>query len=515
MAIAKPRVITGGILGIVALVLYTITLAPDILSHDVADWQGAAATGGIAHAPGSPAYLLLGWLFTLFPFGSIPERVNFLSVIIGVVGVVSLFVFVLLLFDRLLPAVISASTLMVSAQWWSYASVAQPYNAIVAIIVVLLILLLLWQRHGDRRLIWCGALLFGFGLAYHPTLVYFLPVLLAGVFIFGPWRDLINAKALFLTVAFFALGLGFYLYLPIRSAAEPAIIYQKLDSISGFISYVTASEARSTGHGAFSMPEWDELWEAIEIVVWKGYLPSYSFLVFAPAIIMFHPAVWSALRKLRRWLLYLLVGIVAHMVIIFAFSSQFSQYYMPILLYFSIWAGFSIYLFLAAADALGIEKYGYIPAYAAGIIYLVVLGLGVTQSWSFVNHAEDFGYRSHIDDVMDVAAQDGVVMANWDAFTGLMYAQKVEGRRPDLMILSVPLEGWRQQLPDIYRQLPPQILISRTLPFNDDEGLRAVTTPVLVSLKGRTYQDREHGEPYPSEIQLFFVEEDYLEELVR
>lgn len=485
--------------------IYTLTLAPDILGHDVADWQGAAATAGISHAPGSPAYVMLAWLFTLFPVGSVPERVNFLSAVVGAIGVVALYSFMLLLLGRLLPALISALTLMLAAQWWSYASVAQPYNAVVTIIIVLLLLLLLWQRSGDSSFVWGGAFLVGFGFAYHPTLAYFLPVLLAGVFLLGPWWKLLRPKPLLLTLGFFLLGLSFLLYLPIRSAADPAINYAPIDSLSSFVDFVTARQARSTGHGVLSLPETGELKEAITQVVFKGYFPSYAYLVFGPAIIMFHPAVWSELKRRRRWLFYLLGGMVAHIFIVVAMSSHFSQYYMPMLMYFSIWAGFSVYLLLIAAEALEIERYKRVPALIAAAIYIVVLAMGISVVWPFVDHSQDLSMRVYAEEVFAAAEKDAVIMANWESFTGLNYLQAVEGKRPDLKIIPVDAESWRQLLPGIFRGQPSQVFYSRTQPFRDNQGLVELSGPVFLSIKGRTYQDRGHGEPYPATVQLYSV----------
>ncbi len=502
----KPKVLTGAALGLAAIILYTITLAPDILGHDVADWQGAAATAGISHAPGSPAYIVVAWIFTLFPVGSLPERVNFLSAVVGAIGVVGIYAFVLLLFDRLLPALISALTLMVAAQWWSYASVAQPYNAVVTIIIISLLLLLLWQRSGDVRLVWGGAFLLGFGIAYHPTLAYFLPVLLAGVFLLGPWRDLIGLRSLLAVAGFFLLGLGFLLYLPVRSAADPAISYAPIDSVSSFIDFVTARQARSTGHGVLSMPEWSELQDAASQVVRKGYYPSYAFLVFGPAIIMLHPAVWPELKRRRRWLLYLPGGMASHMFIVFIMSSQYSQYYMPMLLYFSIWAGFSVYLLLIAAEALGVERYRQVPALIAAAIYIGVLAVGIPHVWPFVDHSGDLSMRDYAEEVFAETERDGVILANWESYTGLRYLQDVEGRRKDLSIISVGPEGWRQLLTGIFRYQPSQVLYSRTLPFPDARGLTELSGPVYLSIKGRTYQDRSHGEPFPATVQLYSVD---------
>jgi hypothetical protein len=502
----RPEIIVGAVLGLTALVLYTITLAPDILAHDIADWQGGAATLGLSHNPGSPSFTFLGWLLSLVPLGSVPERVNYLSVLVGAAGVVTFYVFALMLLGKVLPAAIGAVSLMVAAQWWSYSSLAQPYSGVVLMITVLLILLLLWQRRGDLGPVYGGAFLFGLGLTWHPSLGLFLPVLLAGVLLLGPWRKLLALRPLLLTLLLFALGFAFYAYLPLRSAADPPIRYSRVDSVRSFYDFVSVSDTRPTGHGSFSFPEESELKAALSQVVRKGYYPSYAFLVFGPAVLLLYPPVLRSLRPLRRWLLFLAGGMVAHMFFVFAMSQQFTQYYMPMLLYFSIWVAFSVFLILRAAEVMDLARFGTAVAAVAAAIYLGVLVLGVSQGriWDFVDHSNDVTTREYTDMVMREADEGAVVLADWESYTALLYAQKVDGQRPDLEIVSVVPRSWREQMTG-YADSGRRVYYSHTLPLEDRSGLKALTEPVLVGIKGRTYQDRSHGEPYPAAVQLFEV----------
>src|SRR6266478_9356922 len=61
-------------------VLYFVTAARDIVVGDSPELITAAVTLGVAHAPGYPLFTMLGHLFSLVPFGSIPFRVNLFSV---------------------------------------------------------------------------------------------------------------------------------------------------------------------------------------------------------------------------------------------------------------------------------------------------------------------------------------------------------------------------------------------------------------------------------------------------
>ncbi len=505
---SHPAASGGAAVGIAFLALYTYTLAPDVLGHDSGDWEAAGALLGLSHSPGSPAYTIIGWLFSRVPIGSLAARVNFVSAVIGAAGVAAVFVLMYMLVRHWLPALISAVTLGVAGLWWSQASVAEPYNSVPAAIAVLLILLLLWHRNGTVKLVWAGALIIGVELAYHPTLLYFTPVLLAGVIVLGPWRKLLSIKGVAPVVVLLIAGLSIYAYLPIRSALNPPVFTEKIGSLTGLWMFVTVREARTTGSFGVHVPGITEIRARLSELMLQGYLPPFVFLVFGPALTLLYPKVLSRLRASRRFLLFLLGGGIFHIIVIFAISGVFIQYYMPLLLYFAIWTGFSMYLIMVVADAyLPREKLRLIPVVALAAVYFVFLALGVHQVWPFVNHRQDRGMRDFSNFVFKNAQPGAVILANWESYTGLIYAQKVDGQGRDVTIEAVSQDAWRSVLPRIRAQHPgAEIMLARTLPFNDSSGTSKIGSWFFIEVKGRTYQDQKHGTPGPASVELYRVQ---------
>lgn len=507
-SLRRPRVLIGIAAGAVALVLYTITMAPDVLPHDSGDWQAAGATWGLSHAPGSPAYMIAANLFALVPLGKAAARVDFVSAVMGALTIVSLYTLMLLLFDRLLPALVAAATLAVAGEWWSQSSVAAPYNVVPLTISVLLSLLIMWRRRGDVRLVWVGAAVAGAGLAWHPSLLYFMPVLLAGLFIMGPWRKVLRPKPLLATLLLALAGISLYAYVPIRSAADPPIKYAEIDSLESFYRYTTAADIREEGKtvGVLRMPSITQLTGRLSEVVRQSYYPSYAFLVFGPAIILLYPAVWPAIRPCRRPLLFIMIGMVSHMAVVFTVSGIYAQYYLPLLLYFSIWAGFSVFLVMAMGEAYLGERVRYLPVLATGLIYFGVLVWGVQYTWDFVNHRHDDGMRDFLTEISSQAKPDAIILANWDAYSGLTYLQQVDGERRDLRLFSVTKENWRDILPAAQAERPgAQVMLAFTLPVEVDPHVAPRSGLYPLGIKGRTYQDFVHGEPFPAAGQLFEV----------
>ena len=78
--IRNPDALLSLLLFICGLYAYTVTLAPTVLEGDGALFQYTPYVLGVTYPTGFPLYILIGkvWL-TLFPFGDIAWRMNFLS----------------------------------------------------------------------------------------------------------------------------------------------------------------------------------------------------------------------------------------------------------------------------------------------------------------------------------------------------------------------------------------------------------------------------------------------------
>src|SRR5436190_21418039 len=78
---ASVELICAGTVFLVALLLYSWTLAPTVTLTDSGELMVVARGLGIAHPPGVPLWTVLAHLASLVPLGSIAVRINFSSAV--------------------------------------------------------------------------------------------------------------------------------------------------------------------------------------------------------------------------------------------------------------------------------------------------------------------------------------------------------------------------------------------------------------------------------------------------
>ena len=265
---------------VAALAAYLVTISPTVAFWDAGEFIATSYILGIPHPPGTPLYVLIGRIFTLIPFAStIAIRVNILSAVFSALAVGLIYRSVVLIAKRWLGfdetwwvhlgAACGALVLAFGDAYWNSAVEAEVYGLSAFFMALVLYLGLLWAKepsHDSRPLylllyllaLSIGNHLAGFlvafgllalvwftdkkaaaSLALTPmilfplwaivsslgiessgvvTIVLFLLLMIAVALKRPPsWRFVI------VTWVLFSLALSVHLYLPIRSALEPAI----------------------------------------------------------------------------------------------------------------------------------------------------------------------------------------------------------------------------------------------------------------------------------------------------
>ena len=235
--------------------IYMKTLAPTVSFFDSGELISAAYTLGVAHPPGYPLYVLLGWFFSKLPIGSGAFRINLMSAFFA--SFAALMVYYLtytVLTSRLRPeehetpggqpdpermlypvvSLIAAMTFAFSITQWQHAVIAEVYTLNAFLCGLILLLLILWrdrfvkatsairQPAVNTWMLYLIALIFGLGFGNHQTISLLFFAACFVVLITIP-RVIFQYKTILLILLSLMLGMSIYLLVPIRAAHNPPI----------------------------------------------------------------------------------------------------------------------------------------------------------------------------------------------------------------------------------------------------------------------------------------------------
>lgn len=263
--------------------LYALLATRTVQGGDVSEFIRLGITpGGVAHPPGYPLYTLICKLFGVLPFGGAAFRVSLSSGLFAALGVSLLFLILLALEHRRSTALIAAIILGFSQPYWKVAGVAEVLS-LHAFLVLLLVFLVAKPEMRSARRSLCLGVVGGLGLAHHHTIVFALPLCLAGLW--RAWREQPTGtgsppgvtdalKLLAISIGGVLLGLLPYAYLFV--AGDNDWTWVRIDSASAFWDHFTRRQYGTfslRGAGASAHTRWTYLgWSLMEQTRGLGYL---------------------------------------------------------------------------------------------------------------------------------------------------------------------------------------------------------------------------------------------------
>jgi hypothetical protein len=224
--------ITAGVFGI-----YALGACPTIYVGDSGELTTAVAVLGIPHPTGYPLYVLLGALWTaVIPVGSIAWRMSLFSATCGALACGLLYRLGRRLDLVPVAAAFAALLLAVSPSVWAEATVQRVYTLNALFVVLATTLAVRWDTRRERSSLVAAFVCCGLGAANHA----FMAIFAVALAIFVGWRArraVATRDALWAGVAFLA-GLAPYLYLPLRSRADPPLDWGNPETLRGFLDVV-------------------------------------------------------------------------------------------------------------------------------------------------------------------------------------------------------------------------------------------------------------------------------------
>lgn len=460
----------AAVAGAVAI-LYVATAARDIVFGDSPELTGAAITLGVAHPPGYPVWTVLAHVFTLLPLGPLPLRVSLFSVAASLVCLGFVYATAYRLGRSAWAAAAAALALALAPVYWSWSIVPEVFALNAAIAAAMVHLLLRWHESGRPRDFIAAAALGGVGMANHQTIGLIAPAVLLLM-----WRHASRFRdggPLPSAVVAFGLGLLPYAYLPMAAAARPPWNWGEISSLGEVLGHVLRVGYGSTqlvteqafGGGAAT----DRLLELA-----RSFTVVEAVLVGAGAVRLYRAdRVWLAFVALAVALAGPAFVVYAN-INVSAFDLTRAVLERFFLLGHVLVAPLAALGVLAAADALarvvragpGWRERG--TAAAAALAAIAV----AAASFGDVDQSRSGTARAFAEDILATARPDAVLLLSGDALVfPVEYLMRVEGRRPDVRLVQVPLLRGEWYLRQLRRHYPDLVVPSDPVPPAQIRGL--------------------------------------------
>ena len=409
-------------------VVYFFTAAPGIRFWDTAELAASTTTLGISHAPGFPLYTILGRVASLISPGHPAYAVNLLSALFGSLSVL-LFVLIYDYVDesKKFAGKFSASLIFAfSGALWMQSNRAEVYSLQIFLTELSLLCLLKYRTGSDFRFLAAAVYVWGLSAANHTAgALAFLPVLLLLIF---TQNNRLNLPVGKLGLLFFAAAaaLSIYLYLPVRSALNPAFNWDRISDFQSFLSVITARDFAFTvkfgGWLDFSnrlFLHWKILYANL-----PWFLPLLTFI-----------GIWLLRNKLYLLILFFTGSAITLIRQELPYPDHLG-YLLPVIFVCAIWTGAGINLLFTRFSILRnpVLKHLLSSIVIAGLAFILVMEFPAKFSEHHLRHnhwAEKLGA-----DILTEPLPDSIVLFNdISSYFISRYLQEIGGLRNDCALL--------------------------------------------------------------------------------
>lgn len=503
MSATTPRSswIAAGLLSAVAFALYAYTAAPGPTLVDSAELALAAATGGIAHPPGFPLFLIVGRVFAALPFADAARMLNLMSAFFmaATAGMVALSVERMLVlaeaarnsprkppkdsddrdptaWRRVLAGRVAGAAFATAWNPWVWSGVTEVYA-----LNVFLLAAAWWCAWGGVvawtmgegpawRWITGASVLAAAGLAnHHATAALAFPVLLAMLAWVRP--ALFRERRFWITsVASVAGAAALYLQLFVAARHDRVLGWGRVDSFELLVRHVTGQQYQLQVGSS-----WDAALEVGRtffgtLITGVGFLPGalLALALIAGARSAWGPATGSRPPRERRRagrlvLLAPLLMIVLNATLSMAYVAgpeDRMAYDLPATVAWCLLVGVGAWVALNRFR-------GSVPATAgAALLVIATVGLNVRHHFASVNLHEERAAELLVRETLRDVGPGGVVLtAEWNLMAPYLYLRHLEDVRPDVFMIDVLMMRRFWYMDHLERTMPDLIAQSRA-PFD-------------------------------------------------
>jgi tetratricopeptide (TPR) repeat protein len=442
--------------GIVALALFVVTLAPTVTAEDSGELIAAAWRFGVPHPPGYPLWTLLcGMFMHVLPFGEIAWRANLFSAVCSAGAAVVAYAAIRQLGVSMFVAA-AASLVWVWSKWsWSQSVITEVYGLNSLLTAGVLLCVLRWYRTRGHKPLVVTSLLLGLGMAHHHAIALVGLAVLVWVLVLQPalvkrWRLVL------VCIAAFLVGLLPYAYLPIRAGADPVMNWGDPSTLQRAWAHATRQVYGTLGPTPASEPRSIErigsqlkyMGEAIvdDLTPWLVCAAALGLIVLA--------------RRNRRVLFLLILWLVCTgplFVLLANFDLDRSNrwlmrvFFIPMPLALAISFAFLLEWLREGVYA-KLSRVRWIAAIIVAVLVLAGPVVQATSHWKRCDYSHYWYAYDHAENLLNCMMRDAMVFLYFDYNTfPLVYLLMVEGQRPD--VLMATYSG--RVRPELYAERPP------------------------------------------------------------
>jgi hypothetical protein len=402
----------AGLAWVSICLLYLLTLSHGLGWHDSAELALRAEKLGATHSPGSPLHTLLGWLFIQFA-DSPAVATNWLSAVSMSAAAGLLALLVWQINGRLFFA--AALLFACSFQVWTNAVVTELYG--LSAFFSMLCAVSLWQWHQLGKSGWLvgGVIAYGLALASWFANILLLPALLWLVVAnrkqVGREFVLVSAVVVAAIVSIVAANFWLTKNLPPHGPDTP-------DSLTGIVRYLTGAM-----HQPFAIRDFSFF---VARVLEHAEIFSRNYFWVGIPLGLF--GMYQVIKTNRVYGSYLAAIFVIQMGYFTLFGS--GDYYSMVVMSYAIFS-----LWVASGIAWMCSRF---PAWR--MVFIVLLAglpvLLVQQQLPNRLQAATFSpAQQFVDQAFAILPDNALVIAGWQQFTALEYAQQIQQQRADVQVI--------------------------------------------------------------------------------
>ena len=492
---SRTELLCSGAVFLVALLLYTLTLAPTVTLVDSGELILAAHGLGVAHPPGFPLWVMLAHLASLLPVGNVAARINFSSAFFAALACAMLSLVVAELtitgapaaspkgkrsaqqsksvhasnrdrFLQFVPAFAAGLLMAFSRTLWSYGTITEVYALNALLILIVFFLVGRWRRRiiesrrdTDQQVTihdtWLYAAACVFGLAmgvHHVTLALTLPAVAAIVYRTQGLKFFTSRRLFYAALISIGALFAVYAYLPWAASRSPVMNWGDPRSLQEIWWHITGRQYRVF----FTFSPATMGAQSIEFC--RMLLREFGFSWLPLTLLLALAGFASAYKRDRTAFWFLLLIVLADLAysLSYEIAEDKDAYYLPVFISIAIAAGFGIRWLVQVAGARRTLMGR--PYFVSVIAIMLTSVTAFAANWPFNNRRHYFLADDYVENLFSTVAPNGLLLTqDWQVASPVFYVQEIEQRRRDVKVVDVNLLR-RSWYFDYLRRVHPELV---------------------------------------------------------